>query len=161
MRAPDGFPPSLQPLLARIADRRAARSEAALQADIRQLLLAADVGLHALYYCAIESRAEGNYLSAILNSPALTALVRPLMSYSKDERHIDKHLWKLPIPRYDDADPTHQRLAELGQDQCLFVAGLDLEEGRHFVTLRRRVRAELAAHPARAEIEAIVIEMLG
>ena len=116
---------------------------------------------HALYYCAIESRAEGHYLSAILNSPTLTALARPLMSYSKDERHIDKHLWKLPIPRYDDADRTHQRLAELGQDQSQFVAGLDLEEGRHFVTLRRRVRAELAGHPATPEIEATVMEMLG
>ncbi|GAB3840025.1 hypothetical protein GCM10029963_07960 [Micromonospora andamanensis] len=27
---------------------------------------------HALYYCAIDSRAEGHYLSAVLNSPALT-----------------------------------------------------------------------------------------
>ncbi len=45
VRAPDGFPPSLQPLLARIADRRAARSEATLQSDIRQLLLAGDFGL--------------------------------------------------------------------------------------------------------------------
>ncbi|GAA4562771.1 hypothetical protein GCM10023176_05210 [Micromonospora coerulea] len=45
VRAPDGFPPSLQPLLARIADRRAARTEATLQADIRQLLLAGDFGL--------------------------------------------------------------------------------------------------------------------
>ncbi|WFE35600.1 N-6 DNA methylase [Micromonospora sp. WMMD975] len=115
---------------------------------------------HALYYCAIDSRAEGHYLSAILNSPALTTLARPLMSYSKDERHIDKHVWKLPIPRYDDADRTHRRLAELGQDQCQFVAGLDLEEGRYFVTLRRRVRAALAGHPTTAEIEAAVMEML-
>lgn len=116
---------------------------------------------HALYYCAIDSRAEGHYLSAILNSPALTTLARPLMSYSKDERHIDKHVWKLPIPRYDDADRAHRRLAELGQDQCQFVAGLDLEEGRSFVTLRRRVRAALADHPATQEIEAAVTEMLG
>lgn len=44
--APDGFPPSLQPLLARIADRRSGRSEATLQADIRQLLLAGDFNLN-------------------------------------------------------------------------------------------------------------------
>ena len=115
---------------------------------------------HALYYCTIDSRAEGHYLSAILNSPALTTLARPLMSYSKDERHIDKHVWKLPIPRYDDADRTHRRLSELGQDQCQFVAGLDLEEGRSFVTLRRRIRVALAGHSATAEIEATVMEML-
>ncbi|MEU4643997.1 N-6 DNA methylase [Micromonospora sp. NPDC023814] len=116
---------------------------------------------HGLYYCPIDSQAEGHYLSAILNSPALTALARPLMSYGKDERHIDKHVWKLPIPRYDDTDQRHQRLAELGQEQCQIVAGLNLEEGRNFVTMRRRVRAELAQHPATPEIEAIVLEMLG
>ncbi|MEU5563613.1 N-6 DNA methylase [Micromonospora musae] len=115
---------------------------------------------HGLYYCAINSRSEGHYLSAILNSPALTALARPLMSYSKDERHIDKHLWKLPIPRYDDTDRTHRRLAELGQEQCQFVAGLDLEKRRSFVTSRRRIRAALAGHPATREIEAAVMKML-
>lgn len=41
---------------------------------------------------------EGLFLSAILNSSVLTELVRPMMSYGKDERDIDKHAWNLPIP---------------------------------------------------------------
>ena len=57
----------------------------------------------ALYWGAVNSPAEGSILCAILNSPALTRLVRPLMSYGKDERHIDKHVWNYPsrstIPR--------------------------------------------------------------
>ncbi|WP_211349356.1 N-6 DNA methylase [Micromonospora pisi] len=115
---------------------------------------------HGLYYCAIYTRAEGHYLSAILNSPILTSLARPLMSYGKDERHIDKHLWNLPIPMYDAGNAAHQRLADLGRDQSQAVAGLSLDEGMNFVTMRRRVRGELARHPAASEVEAIVTELL-
>lgn len=65
---------------------------------------------HKLYWGTVTSQAEGWYLCAILNSPELTQLVRPLMSYGKDERDIDKHVWKLPIPLYNPADIIHQRL---------------------------------------------------
>jgi hypothetical protein len=116
---------------------------------------------HKLYWAPIASLEAGLFLSAILNSTVLTELVRPMMSYGKDERDIDKYVWNLPIPRYDNADPTHHRLAELGRDQCQTVAGLNFEEGLNFVTMRRRIRAELARHPAASEIEAIVMEMLG
>ncbi|MCX4391277.1 N-6 DNA methylase [Micromonospora peucetia] len=116
---------------------------------------------HGLYHCTVQTRAEGHYLSAILNSPILTALVRPFMSYGKDERHIDKHVWKLPIPLHDAGNPTHQRLADLGRQQHETVAGLRLADGANFVALRRQVRADLARHPATGEIEAIVMEMLG
>jgi HEAT repeats/PBS lyase HEAT-like repeat len=33
---------------------------------------------------------------AILNSATVTELVRPFMSYGKDERHFDKHIWQRP-----------------------------------------------------------------
>ncbi|WP_114906501.1 hypothetical protein [Ornithinimicrobium murale] len=56
---------------------------------------------HTLYWSAVATLAEGRFLMGILNAPVLTALVRPLMSYGKDERHIDKHVWKLPIPTFD------------------------------------------------------------
>lgn len=53
---------------------------------------------HAVYWAAVSTASEGHYLVGILNTPSLTELVRPLMSYGKDERHIDKAVWKLPIP---------------------------------------------------------------
>ncbi len=40
---------------------------------------------HTLYWGPVASRDEGLYLCAILNSPSLTELVRPLISYGKDE----------------------------------------------------------------------------
>ncbi|WP_088989119.1 class I SAM-dependent methyltransferase [Micromonospora chokoriensis] len=116
---------------------------------------------HKLYWAPIDSWEEGHFLSAILNSPVLTELVRPMMSYGKDERDIDKHLWNLSIPRYDDTDPTHQRLADYGRNQFQIVAGLDFAEGMNFVTMRRRIRAVLGQHPATSEIEAAIRAMLG
>ena len=50
-----------------------------------------------LYWAAVHSENEANYLCAIVNTPATTDLVRPLMSYGKDERHIHKHIFEVPI----------------------------------------------------------------
>lgn len=116
---------------------------------------------HKLYWAPLATRDEGLFLCAILNSPALTELVRPMMSYGKDERDIDKYLWNLPIPRYDATNVTHQRLAELGCDQHATVAGMSFGDGMNFVTMRRRIRAELARRRAVSEIETIVLDLLG
>ncbi|WP_344576392.1 N-6 DNA methylase [Nonomuraea roseoviolacea] len=114
----------------------------------------------ALYWGTVNSRAEGHYLCAILNSPSLTRLVRPLMSYGKDERHIDKHVWKLPIPLFDGTDDLHSRLAELGQRQAALVDRLGLDENADFITLRRLVRKALAAGPYADEINELVVFLL-
>ena len=70
---------------------------------------------HKLYWAAVPGHfeAEGQYTVGILNSPSLTDLARPYMSYGKDERDIDKHVWKLPIPTYDPTDETHREIARL------------------------------------------------
>lgn len=116
---------------------------------------------HKLYWGTVTSHAEGWYLCAILNCPELTQLVRPLMSYGKDERDIDKHVWKLPIPLYSPADPAHQRLSELGQQQAQMVAALDLDAGSNYVTLRQDVRGALAGSSGADEVAEIVTELLG
>jgi hypothetical protein len=116
---------------------------------------------HTLYWATVITWAEGLYLCAILNSPALTELARPLMSYGKDERHIDKHLWQLPIPLYDAQLDEHRRLADLGQACAAHVAGMALDRTGNFVAQRRTVRAELAALPAAVEADEIVARLLG
>ena len=83
------------------------------------------------------------------------------MSYGKDERHIDKYVWELPIPLYDPATPAHQRLSTLGQQEAQLVAALELNEQGNFVTLRQDVRETLAAGSAAQEVADIVTEMLG
>jgi hypothetical protein len=115
---------------------------------------------HKLYWGAVSSRDEGMYLCAILNCPELTQLVRPLMSYGKDERDVDKHVWKLPIPQYNSGNTTHQQLSNLGHRQAELVAGLDLDEESNYITLRQRVRQELAASSFATGIEEIVLDLL-
>ncbi|MGH3855829.1 MAG: N-6 DNA methylase [Pseudonocardiaceae bacterium] len=115
---------------------------------------------HKLYWGTVTSRAEGLYICSILNSPLITDLVRPLMSYGKDERDIDKHIWKLPIPLFDSRNPTHRRLADLGEQCTDLVAALDLGDSSNFVTHRRQIRSALAAHPTVTELNELVLDLL-
>lgn len=97
---------------------------------------------HGLYWAAVSSPDEADYLVAILNAPALTELVRPLMSYGKDERHIDTHVWKLPIPKYSADDPAHQKVVELSRILACEVAEMAFPTA-NFVANRRLVRGHL------------------
>jgi hypothetical protein len=83
------------------------------------------------------------------------------MSYGKDEREIDKHVWQLPIPLYDSGNPIHRRLSGLGRQESDLVAGLGLDEHGNFVTLRQKAREALAAGSAAEEIANIVTDLLG
>ncbi|WP_165984055.1 N-6 DNA methylase [Streptomyces sp. YIM 98790] len=111
---------------------------------------------HVLYWGTVATREEGMYLCAILNAPALTELVRPLMSYGKDERHIDKAVWQLPIPEFNPLDATHARLAEIGSVQAERIAKLTLDTTKSFVKLRQVIRSVLADYPEAEELDQLV-----
>jgi hypothetical protein len=115
---------------------------------------------HTLYWATAASEPEALYLCAILNSVILTALVRPLMAYGKDERHVDKHLWKLPIPLFDAANPLHGRLAVLGGRMEEEVATLAVDGGKHFAAARRKIREHLETSTVGRQIEEAVEELL-
>lgn len=116
---------------------------------------------HGLYWADVGSPEEGMFLCAILNAPALTYMVRPLMSYGKDERHIDKSLWKLPIPLYDPTRAEHRRLAELGAMEAERIRSLGLDPQRNFTALRRVARDALTTSPHVDELDQLVAAMLG
>ncbi len=113
-----------------------------------------------LYWCTARSTAEADYLCAILNSPVTTELVRPLMSYGKDERDIHKHVWKLPIPEYDPSVPVLARIAELGRLAGRTANAVPARENIHFSALRRDIRNAIEGDPDTAEIDALVFELL-
>lgn len=115
---------------------------------------------HSLYWATVTSYNEAFYLLAILNSPALTELVRPLLPYSKDERHIDKYVWELPIPTYDNTNSEHLRLAEIGKVETERIGALDLDTSKNFVALRRLVRQHLLESPDAEELDLLVRELL-
>ncbi|RUL88320.1 hypothetical protein [Tautonia sociabilis] len=115
---------------------------------------------HALYWATAATTAEAHYLCAILNSATFTELVRPFMSYGKDERHFDKHIWQLPVPLYDADDDLHRRLSARGAELEAAIGALELDPGRHFAAVRRDVRRVIAESEAGQDIEALVEELL-
>jgi len=115
---------------------------------------------HKLYWATAASSAEALYLCAILNSAIFTELVRPFMSYGKDERDFDKHIWQLPVPLYDPTNDLHSRLSARGAELEAAIAALALVPGRHFAATRRDIRGFIAESEAGQDVEALVEELL-
>ena len=113
-----------------------------------------------LYWATAASTAEAHYLCAMLNSVTITELVRPFMSYGKDERDFAKHIWQIPIPLYDPTNDLHSRLSARGAELEADVGKLELVSGRHFAATRRDIRAFIAESEAGRDVEALVEELL-
>jgi hypothetical protein len=82
------------------------------------------------------------------------------MSYGKDERDIHKHVWKLPIPEFDEAVPMLSRLADLGAIAARAAAEVEVRENVHFSALRRDIRNAIEGNAETAEIDDVVFELL-
>lgn len=115
---------------------------------------------HSLYWATAASPAEAHYLCAILNSVTITELVRPFMSYGKDERHFDKHIWQIPVLLYDPTNDLHSRLSARGAELEANLASFQIAPGRHFAAVRRDIRALIAESEAGRDAEALVEELL-
>lgn len=100
------------------------------------------------------------FLCAILNSAIVTELVRPFMSYGKDERHFAKHIWQLPVTLFDPDEDLHLRLASRAAELEQIVENLELRPGVHFSAVRRDIRSAIADSEAGQDVEAIVEELL-
>jgi hypothetical protein len=113
-----------------------------------------------LYWATARSVREGCYLCAILNSPVTTDLVRPYMSYGKDERDIHKHVWEMPIEEFDETKASHARLAMLGERATTLANETVITSGLHFSAQRRQIRKAIAAADLAEEIDQLVFESL-
>lgn len=140
----------------RIVYNRAGMHLAAAKIVDRRALIA-----NGLYWAAVRSLDEADYLCAIINAPVTTELVRPFMSYGKDERDIHKHIWEVPIPLFDEANPVHRRLAELAKAAEQTAAQFTLNSELHFAASRRHIREALMATEVGQEINEIVFELIG
>jgi len=114
---------------------------------------------HKLYWATVVNEDEAFYLCALLNAAHMTQLVRPLMSYGKDERDTDKHVWKLPIPEYNGELKLHRELAVLGRQAEATVADVELR-AVHFATQRRQVREHLQASGLERQLSSAVEHLL-
>ena len=71
---------------------------------------------HTLYRYDTDNEEEAYYLTAVLNSPVLDELIKPLQAKGGfGERHIVKKPLEFPIPKYDPNNNLHRKLAELGR----------------------------------------------
>ena len=68
------------------------------------------------FYYETDVEDEAYYLSAIINSRTIDEHIKPLQAKgSFGERHIQRIIFELPIPRFDPSNETHLRLSELGK----------------------------------------------
>ncbi len=114
---------------------------------------------HGLYWASVESDAEAHFLCAILNAASVTQLVRPLMAFGKDERHIDKYVWSLPIPRFDPTNVEHVQLAALGAEAESTIAEIDIED-TNFIIARKRIREFLQTSELGRRIDLVTTTLL-
>ncbi len=97
---------------------------------------------------------EAHYLLAIINSQTLYEAATPLMSKGQfGARDLHKHLWKLPIPEYDPANPQHAAISEAGQAAAQEAGQAAAQEvARQLARLRQERGAKLTVTIARREL---------
>ncbi len=67
---------------------------------------------YTLFWITCRSIQEANYLLGIINSDALYRVVSSLMPKGLfGSRHLQKHLWRLPIPAFDRKNAAHTAVA--------------------------------------------------
>lgn len=71
---------------------------------------------YTLFWIPCETLDEAHYLMAIINSKTLYENTIPYMPKGQlGPRHVQKHLWKLSIPKFNPSNPAHTAISHLGQ----------------------------------------------
>jgi len=126
------------------------------------------VAADATYYFETDDPKEAGYLAALLNSPSVNDLIKPMQARGLwGPRDIHKKVWELPIPQFNRRDKAHLRLAESAESCAGKVKGMvsALKESFEGVRGPRVIgRARAAVRKALkddfTEIDAIVKEIL-
>ena len=123
---------------------------------------------HTLFWIGVTQANEANFLLSIINSETMYEALAPLMPKGQfGARHVQKHLWKLPIPRYGESVRLHRNLAQAGEAAAAGVqvelAKLREERGDKLtVTIaRREIRKWLRESGEGKAVERLVGELLG
>ena len=121
-----------------------------------------------LYWVTCLTTTEATFLMAIINSETSYEAVMPLMAKGQfGARHLHKHMWKLPIPMYDEGFPLHRNLASASEAAAagvqLELAKLREQRGDKLtVTIaRREIRKWLRSSAEGKTVERLVGKLLG
>ena len=98
---------------------------------------------YTLFWVTCKDAQEADYLLAVINSHTLYEAVSSLMPKGQfGARHLQKHLWKLPIPEFDASNGLHVEVSEAGKTAATGAANqldrLRKERDRVTVTIARR-----------------------
>ena len=122
---------------------------------------------YTLYWVICKNIDEANYLLAIINSGVLYGMVYGIMPKGQfGARHLQKHLWKLPIPEFDPTQELHVAIAEAGAAAAAGareqLAHLREERGDKLTVtiVRRELRSWLATSPEGRAVEEVVRKLL-
>jgi hypothetical protein len=144
-----------------VAHHRVVYNKSGMHVCAAKLHNSSAVVTHGLYWAAVATEDEANYLCAILNAPVTTEQTRPLMSYGKDERDIHKHVWELPIPKFDPSDAVHCRIAQLGGALETTAGTFVIDSTIHFAATRRHIRDFVSKTVEGQELNDLVTQLLG
>ena len=121
---------------------------------------------YTLFWIPCKDAQEANYLLAIINSDTLYEAVAAFMPKGQfGARHLQKHLWKLPIPEFDPANSIHTAVSKAGETASVGAAEqlAQLRQQRDRVTVtiaRRELRKWLRNSPEGQAVEANVSQLL-
>ncbi|WP_100514876.1 N-6 DNA methylase [Mycobacteroides abscessus] len=116
---------------------------------------------HNLYWAATMVEAEAHYLNAILNSTPMLSGVKPLQAVGLfGPRHFDKNVFSVPFPTYDNKNPKHIVLAELGKKAEAEAAEVDISDAKTFQAARKLIRTYLVETGTESAIVQEVTELL-
>jgi predicted RNA methylase len=114
-----------------------------------------------LYWFAPSSEAEGQYLTAILNSETARSRVATLQARGQwGARHFDKVMFTLPIPPFDARAKVHADLAAAAQEAESIAAAVALPETVRFRRARKLVRDALTDAGVAQRIDTLVARLL-
>lgn len=115
---------------------------------------------HQLYWMPARSLSEARYLTAILNAPVTTELVREFQSIGLfGGRHFDTYPWRLAIPTYEVGNPVHEELVALSAE-CESAAADVQADGQGFQKIRAAIRQQLDAQGLSDRLDKAVSELL-
>jgi hypothetical protein len=118
---------------------------------------------HETYVFETNSQNEAYFLSAVFNSPTLDGLIKSSQTRGLfGERDIHTRPLQLPIPKFEESNGTHLRLAELGRT-CheLMAEALPDMAARYRSTGKIRGEVRRLLTDQLAEIDGLVKGLLG
>lgn len=114
-----------------------------------------------LYWCPVSSEAEGHYLCALINAEETRKRIEAFQARGQwGARHIDKVIFNLPFPRFDQSNPDHVAISEKAEEAEKIAASVILPDGTKFRRARGLVRKSIDAAGIATEIDAAVAQLL-